>query len=1154
MPLVRFEIRNEYGLGATELFKEVNIEEPKAVLDGVVVAGLVGILRQLGDLAEFAADVFHGLQEQVVTTASRSRKMLVRVQHIEAALPQLEKAVQAQSSHIHFAYTAGCEWHPKIRVKQKHFIHSDLPSFITDSYEECHDPPRLHLLDKFDTGGAGACLKRYSDPSFFRKAIARSEPMSAEKSQREKRARKSKKRSSRWKNGELSHAVLTSQRSGRMQFGSPNSYGQSSTGETISTIHMRLRSEHGDRSMSFDSRSRSGYFECSYDGSSSIQQEDKKDNRLPTTSVDMQDYGATGSIISNEQKTAACDDLACGSLKDMNSSVTWDEKTEIVEPTNQQFDNIVEDEGIASEFMRGSSDLAEEESRASTHSNIEVEEIKCISADIPESFSEVDEFEDAGSEPDKYTDALNTLESEVETDSECQTKREVQKSLATIKDEGIYTVETHRVLQKSELSNPEFGTALYSSSNKQISSIYSNLVSTGDLSYAQPPEISTIPSNPEIPLNVDVSEDTAVLNVDSVKSSLRVTSASNSNVPNLQPPLYDKIISTFHESQGSLQEVSEVPSVYVWTNGGLLGLQPSKPPDHSMSNVEPRISMPSTTDGLSLNTALPESNGLARKLESSVKTSEQREKIPQSQVRRDKSQGIPNQIDLSSDLLARRKTIMDQTVNKSESCASYHDKKGDDILEDDSLSCISTVSDAGLENSKYLCRSHSLSDAQGGGSKDTGVMTSQIEVLEVTGEKWPPHQSSQNKLDSSSSIFGLGQRFHGNGFQRKESGVYDEIPGSLGIEIPHGINQIGKEKDAHHIPEQNFKNQPQNGSPVHSFPPSPPLEHMKISFHPMDGLGKSKLRLKFPGGYRFYESIKDIIFPSFQLLPEPTILLQDLDSESESDTFCRSSTDLSEDLMSPRSESSSGQWESDDTPDSENHEIYDALRKVSSVESISSDFELKGLPNDNIHKNSPEPANGVKKYSYDPLFDLPSFDAVSSLVNQQECDSVAKDAQDSKLYCFNESVPPPPPLPPVEWWVTKPPSSVADNEHVLTSKASICPNDLVVLEATPQPVKPDPQMLPHMKDISDCFVESKKHHKLYGSNAENSKNADEREDLLNQIRNKSFSLRRTLPTTPILSQSPTTNNKVAAILEKANAIQQAHVRSNEGGDENWSDG
>ncbi|KAG6474525.1 hypothetical protein ZIOFF_068462 [Zingiber officinale] len=53
MPLVRLEVRNEYGLGDPELYKKsLRKEDPKAILDGVAVAGLVGILRQLGDLAD----------------------------------------------------------------------------------------------------------------------------------------------------------------------------------------------------------------------------------------------------------------------------------------------------------------------------------------------------------------------------------------------------------------------------------------------------------------------------------------------------------------------------------------------------------------------------------------------------------------------------------------------------------------------------------------------------------------------------------------------------------------------------------------------------------------------------------------------------------------------------------------------------------------------------------------------------------------------------------------------------------------------------------------------------------------------------------------------------------------------------------------------
>lgn len=53
MPLVRTAARNVYGLGTPELYRDADKEDPKVVLDGVAVAGLVGILRQLGDLAEY---------------------------------------------------------------------------------------------------------------------------------------------------------------------------------------------------------------------------------------------------------------------------------------------------------------------------------------------------------------------------------------------------------------------------------------------------------------------------------------------------------------------------------------------------------------------------------------------------------------------------------------------------------------------------------------------------------------------------------------------------------------------------------------------------------------------------------------------------------------------------------------------------------------------------------------------------------------------------------------------------------------------------------------------------------------------------------------------------------------------------------------------
>ena len=52
MPLVRFQIRNEYSLADPELHRAADKDDPEALLEAVAMAGLVGVLRQLGDLAE----------------------------------------------------------------------------------------------------------------------------------------------------------------------------------------------------------------------------------------------------------------------------------------------------------------------------------------------------------------------------------------------------------------------------------------------------------------------------------------------------------------------------------------------------------------------------------------------------------------------------------------------------------------------------------------------------------------------------------------------------------------------------------------------------------------------------------------------------------------------------------------------------------------------------------------------------------------------------------------------------------------------------------------------------------------------------------------------------------------------------------------------
>lgn len=52
MPMVRYRVRNEYAAANLEVYRAANKDDPEALLEGVAMAGLVGVLRQLGDLSE----------------------------------------------------------------------------------------------------------------------------------------------------------------------------------------------------------------------------------------------------------------------------------------------------------------------------------------------------------------------------------------------------------------------------------------------------------------------------------------------------------------------------------------------------------------------------------------------------------------------------------------------------------------------------------------------------------------------------------------------------------------------------------------------------------------------------------------------------------------------------------------------------------------------------------------------------------------------------------------------------------------------------------------------------------------------------------------------------------------------------------------------
>ncbi|XP_071716101.1 protein SCAR2-like [Rutidosis leptorrhynchoides] len=391
MPFSRYEIRNEFSLADPELYKSADKDDPEALLEGVAMAGLVGVLRQLGDLAEFAAEIFHGLHEEVMVTAARGHGLLVRVQQVESDFPSIERAFLSQTRHSSFFSSSGICWHPNLQVEQNLITNGDLPRFVMDSYEESRGPPRLFLLDKFDVAGAGACLKRYTDPSFFKMETASYEMMSAE-TQRDKKIRKTKKKGSQWKNGETPdvfqpshvklHQLLLEE---RLQNG-------------ISEPARRVKLKKRDIKFPFDTETGKGYMEILLSSSP----EDKLVHEVPVG------YSPPRFPTNSSDESG----LEPAEVKMVNSALVNPYESPIVDKTvsREHMDYVLENvpEMHGSDLSTSSADF---QGNIKKHISVNREHKEDGIEDNYKS-------DDAASEIDNFMDALATMELEVETDAE----------------------------------------------------------------------------------------------------------------------------------------------------------------------------------------------------------------------------------------------------------------------------------------------------------------------------------------------------------------------------------------------------------------------------------------------------------------------------------------------------------------------------------------------------------------------------------------------------------------------------------------------------------------------------------------------------------------------------------------------------------------
>lgn len=492
-------------------------------------------------------------------------------------------------------------------------------------------------------------------------------------------------------------------------------------------------------------------------------------------------------------------------------------------------------------------------------------------------------------------------------------------------------------------------------------------------------------------------------------------STVSSNLGDGGPGLVTDRMRKSPESHNHVPEISNVTPVTFWTNGGLLGLQPSKPPECSVLNALPQD---------------PEYNKDGN-TNSSI----------QHFILSDRDSGQPNQPETS------RSIGQDLDINTS----SHEYQKSGTTFRKASWK----ISPADLEiNLGKLGDSLCRNNANSAGSSIT-----------APGRFMPANAAHQENSRSSSGIFGLSNRLLSTGSTEKS------LPGG------DGNNHFASYKNADDFELKNrrsveyrtfsgrskdlFGGKSSLSSPSHS----PPLEHMKISFQPINGFESSKLKLKFPDGKTNSGSGSDI-YPSFQLVPEVSLPRYNVGSESDADTFYRSSPSLSDDCHSNQSESNSEQWESSESPTSKDRDLYDALRRISLTESVSA-LPENGMANqDHIHGNLglqfPFVENGVQKSESCRSFDLQSLSTINNSFRKElRNDTIPKDHVEPHLLASTAR----PPLPPSEWRGMLP---IEDNSEVMPEGSYYDVIDLTrsasaISQPKPAPFDEDQNNIPNMQ-------------------------------------------------------------------------------------------
>jgi hypothetical protein len=176
---------------AVTVHSEVYNKKSNEVLEAIAADKLVGLLRQIGQISDFAADIFSNLFKDAGGTYKRIGIIAQRIGTLEGQLPSIQSIFENNNPAFFYSALAGSNFIREPRPHEQLFTLDNMPEPIARVRASAHPPPEVAALDDFAKKN---CLASYSDPDLFFKEWLNEENARLAKLQEENKARKAGKK------------------------------------------------------------------------------------------------------------------------------------------------------------------------------------------------------------------------------------------------------------------------------------------------------------------------------------------------------------------------------------------------------------------------------------------------------------------------------------------------------------------------------------------------------------------------------------------------------------------------------------------------------------------------------------------------------------------------------------------------------------------------------------------------------------------------------------------------------------------------------------------------------------------------------------------------------------------------------------------------